>query len=89
MCLGCDHVLNKSHSIDWDNVTTVSRSNRLAREKKESIWIRKCNPKLNRKGGFELSDICATILQDSGQQDPVFGAPDENPERGFLSLHLI
>ena len=33
-----DHVLNTSHSIDWDNVTILDReSNRLVREIKESI----------------------------------------------------
>ena len=84
-----DHVLNTSHSIDWDNVTILDgESNKLAREIKESIWIRKCNPELNRKGGFELSDIYSTILQDGCQQDPTEGAPDGNPERGFPSLRL-
>ena len=63
-----DHVLNTSHSIDWDNVTILDgESNRLAREIKESIGIRKCNPELNRKGDFELSDIYSTILQDGCQ----------------------
>ena len=83
-----NHVLNTSH-IDWDNVTILDgESNKLAREIKESIWIRKCNPELNRKGGFELSDIYSTILQDGCQQDPTEGAPDGNPERGFPSLRL-
>ena len=84
-----DHVLNTSHSIDWDNVTILhGESSRLAGEIKESIWIRKCNPDLNRKGGFELSDIYSTILQDGCQRDLIEGAPDGNPERGFPSLFL-
>ena len=53
-----NHVLNTSHSIDWDNVTILDgESNKLAREIKESIWIRKCNPELNRKGGFVVNRI--------------------------------
>ena len=53
-----DHVLNTSHNTDWENVTILyGESNRLAREIKESIWINNYNPELNRKGGFELSDI--------------------------------
>ena len=67
-----NHVLNTSHSIDWDNLTILdNESNRLARETKESIWLRKCNPELNIKGGFELSDIYTTLLQNGGQQHPV------------------
>ena len=62
-------------------------NNRLAREIKESIWIRKSNPELNRKGGFELSNIYTTTS--SGQRDPVEGAPNGNPERGFPLLCLI
>ena len=83
------HVLNTSHSIDWENVTILDgESNRLAREIKESIWIKKYNPELNRKGGFELSDIYITTLQEGCQRDPIEGAPDGNPERGFPSVRL-
>ena len=85
-----DHVLNTSHNIDWENVTILDgESNRLAREIKESIWIIKYNPELNRKGGFELSDIYSSILHDGCQQEQIDGAPDGDPERGFPSLRLI
>ena len=85
-----DHVLNTSHNIDWENVTILDgESNRLAREIKESIWINKYKPELNRKGGFVLSDIYSSILHDGCQQEPVDGAPDGDPERGFPSIRLI
>ena len=77
-----NHVLNNVTILDGE-------SNRLARETKEFIWIRKYNPELNRKGGLELSDIYTTLVQDGGQQHPVDGAPDGNRERGFPSLCLI
>jgi hypothetical protein len=63
-----DHVLNTLHQIDWNNIKVLdSDSHRLSREIKESIYINKYNPDLNRKGGFELSSIYTTLLKDDGQ----------------------
>ena len=58
-----EHVLKTKHDIDWDGVEVVSdESNFLQRKIKESINIRKEDPKLNRDQGWELPQLYNHLL---------------------------
>ncbi|XP_066289701.1 uncharacterized protein [Branchiostoma lanceolatum] len=60
-----DHIMRNNCAIDWDGAKVIDREdNRVTRWIKESVWIRKSAPVMNRdEGGYRLSHVWDRILK--------------------------
>ena len=58
-----EHTSSTGHIMDWKNVKVLaSEQNEIRRKVKESIWIRKKKPDLNRDAGLDLPPIYNDLL---------------------------
>ena len=58
-----EHAYNTGHNIEWDNATIIDfESNIWKRKVKESLWINRIKPTLNRDTGYILSPIYGPVI---------------------------
>ena len=74
-----EHAIDTGHKIGWDFAHIIDfETNFWPRKVKESIWIKKTKPILNRDSGYLLSPIYAPVI--SRQQ------PESNSANDSLGL---